>query len=214
MAFDTAEKRLERIIEVLTKYDYIHKTTILTGSNGSGKSFLRKTIWQKIEQELEKEGVTGIDPHHLVASVSMERRTSSDPMCAAMNAFTHDTTWNPTSQETFHFVQGLLQQPDRYLIIDEPEIGMAEETQLLLCKEINEKLLSINSLGVLIITHSRTIVRNVEHDQFINMDGMTEEQWLNRIPQLPTYSFEEFTTASHELFLAINKRMKEVKDSK
>jgi len=207
MAFDSAEIRLQRIRDILTNNTFTHRTTILTGSNGSGKSFIRKAIWQKIQMELEEKGEK-FEKGHLVASVSMERRTSSDPFCQAMNAFSHDASWNPTSEETFNFVQGLLGQNDRYLIIDEPEIGMAEELQLLLSNVINDKLLGLKSFGVLIITHSRTIVKNVMHDQFLNMDGLTEEQWLNREPKLPDYTFDEFTKASHELFLEIEKALK------
>ena len=208
MAFDSAEVRLQRILDILKNNTFTHRTTILTGSNGSGKSFIRKAIGQKIQLELEAVGEK-VDRNHLVASVSMERRTASDPFCQAMNAFTHDASWNPTSEETFRFVQGLLGQNDRYLIIDEPEIGMSEEVQMLLSNVINDKLLGLKSFGVLIITHSRTIVKNVMHDQFLNMDGLTEEQWLTRESKLPDYTFEEFTKASHELFLAIEKRLKE-----
>lgn len=208
MAFDSAEVRFQRILDILKNNTFTHRTTILTGSNGSGKSFIRKAIGQKIQLELEAVGEK-VDRNHLVASVSMERRTSSDPFCEAMNAFNHDASWNPTSEETFHFVQGLLKQNERYLVIDEPGIGMSEEMQLLLCKEINENLLGLNSYGVLIIIHSRTIVKNTSHDQFINIDGLTEDQWLTREPKLPNYTFDEFEIASHELFLAIEKRLKE-----
>jgi predicted ATPase len=204
MAFDSAETRLQRIRDILKNNTFTHHTTILTGSNGSGKSFIRKAIGQKIQMELEASGEK-FREGHIVASVSMERRTSSDPFCQAMNAFSHDASWNPTSEETFRFVTGLLGQDDRYLVIDEPEIGMAEELQLLLCNEINNKLLGLNSFGVLIITHSRTIVKNVIHDQFLNMDGLDENQWLTREPKLPDYTFEEFEKASHELFLEIEK---------
>lgn len=201
-----ASDHLDYIIDTCRSTDFLHKTTILTGRNGSGKSLIRKMISGKIEKELEKEGRTNIDSSHIVSSVSMEFRTYNDPMWAGINFARHDAPENPTSLETFRFISGLLNNSDRYLVIDEPEIGMAEELQLLLCNFINEKLPTLDTFGILIITHSRTIVNNILHDQFINLDGMTEDQWINRIPQLPSYTLEEFEERSHQLFLEVNKR--------
>lgn len=205
--FKSAEERFEIIVDTLRNNNFTHHTTIITGSNGSGKSVIRKSIRGKIEKEIGEEEVTRIGENHLIASVSMERRTSNDGI---MNIFNSDTPWCPTSENTFHFIRGLLDNStDHYIVIDEPEIGMSEEMQLLLCSYFNDKLAGLNSLGVLIITHSRTIVKNILHDQFINLDGMTEDQWVNRIPQVPTYTIEEFEEASHQLFLAIQKANKE-----
>lgn len=208
MVFDP-DKQVDKIVDIVNTNNFLHHTTILTGSNGSGKSLIRKIIWSRIKSELESSGVEVKENGHLVASVSMERRTNSSLLgFGALNCLARDSTWSPTSQETFHFIDGLLETSDRYLVIDEPEIGMAEEMQLLLCQFINEKLQTLNSHGVLIITHSRTIVKNLVHDQFINMDGLGEDEWLSREVKLPEYTYEEFKKRSHELFLAIEKRLK------
>ena len=204
--FKSAEERFEVIVDTLRNNNFTHHTTIITGSNGSGKSVIRKSIRGKIEKEIGEEEVTRIGKNRLIASLSMERRTSNDGI---MNIFNSDTPWTPTSENTFHFIRGLLDNSnDCYVVLDEPEIGMSEEMQLLLCSYFNDRLAGLRSLGVLIITHSRTIVKNILHDQFINLDGMTEDQWINRIPQVPAYTIEEFEEASHQLFLAIQKAKK------
>ena len=204
--FKSAEERFEVIVDTLRNNNFTHHTTIITGSNGSGKSVIRKSIRGKIEKEIGEEEVTRIGKNRLIASLSMERRTSNDGI---MNIFNSDTPWTPTSENTFHFIRGLIDNSnDCYVVLDEPEIGMSEEMQLLLCSYFNDRLAGLRSLGVLIITHSRTIVKNILHDQFINLDGMTEDQWINRIPQVPAYTIEEFEEASHQLFLAIQKAKK------
>lgn len=201
-----ASEHLDHIIDICRNTDFLHKTTILTGSNGSGKSLIRKMISGKIGKELESEGKTDIDLSHIVSSISMEFRTYNDPMWSGLNFARHDAPENPTSLETFRFISGLLNNSERYLVIDEPEIGMAEELQLLLCNFINEKLPALDTFGILIITHSRTIVNNILHDQFINLDGLTEQQWVNRVPQLPNYTLDEFEKRSHQLYLEVVKR--------
>lgn len=147
----------------------VGKITILTGSNGSGKSFIRKMLGFKIADK--NNGLK-------VASTSMEKRAGLN-MDGAMGAFLKDCDWTPTSIETYKLIRGLLGQEDRYLVIDEPEIGMGEETVLGLINYLNENL-NKTSHGVTIITHSRLIVQHLKHDLFINIDGLDREQWLSR----------------------------------
>ena len=97
---------------------------------------------------------------------------------------------------------------NQYLIFDEIEIGMSEEFQLAVCNYINSRLLEIRekSYGVLVITHSRLICRCIEHDSFINIDGMTEDEWLNR--NVKPLNIEETKAFSDALFRVVQKRNK------
>lgn len=179
-----------------------------------GKSLIRKILPGRVTRELEG---ADAEPKHIVASVSMERRTSYNMDILAMNAFTHDTSWDPTSLSTYTYIKGLLGMKNRFLVIDEPEIGMSEESQLLICKYINEtyEKNKDNFLGMLVITHSKTIVRNLSHDQFLNLEGMSEDVWVNRVPSLPKdLTFEDLREQSHQLYLEVENRAKQVKKSK
>ena len=73
---------------------------------------------------------------------------------------------------------------------------------------LNEKFPDIlkNNYGILVITHSEDVVKNLKHDNFINIEGMSEEQWLTRdiIPVEPK-DLDSWATA---LFKAVRDREK------
>lgn len=187
-------EQIERLIEISDSIDP-KKITILTGSNGSGKSLIRKMLnFDKLK----------------VASTSMERRAGLN-MHGAMGAFMSDADWNPTSVETIKLIEGVLSQDDRYLVIDEPEIGMGEETVLGLAYFLNKKLKETKK-GIMLITHSRVLVENLDHDQFFNIDGLDREQWLTR--ELVPVDVESLRETTHELFLAIQERINDYKSKK
>ena len=87
------QDHVDQLIDIANDIDP-KKITILTGSNGSGKSMIRKIL--------------GFDDLK-VASISMERRAGAN-MDGAMGAFTHDADWTPTSISTWHYIEGLMQQ--------------------------------------------------------------------------------------------------------
>ena len=65
-----------------------------------------------------------------------------------------------------------------------------------------------NCYGVLVITHSDRVVRTLKHDAFVNLEGMSEEEWLNR--EIVPTDFEQLEKESNELFCAIRDRSKAV----
>jgi hypothetical protein len=65
---------------------------------------------------------------------------------------------------------------------------------------------------MLIIVDSRLMVSSINHDVFINIDGMTLNEYVKRKPiKRSLDDFEEFNEA---LFKAIQVRIKEYKQSK
>lgn len=182
----------------------MHKISILVGPNGYGKSFLRKILWQRVEEEIND----GRNPANYVADASMERRTGMHSEFGGAGAFLRDVDWNPTSVQTISFANGLMKCEDRFLVFDEIELGMGEETQLGFAKYFNDHIDEVldKNLGILIITHSRLIIQNIKHDEFFSLDGMSEEEWLNRIPE--AIDIEQLNIDSNELFDAIQKRLK------
>lgn len=111
-----------------------NKLTILTGSNGGGKSFIRKLMNSRIRDEFPNRELKG-----LVAEVSMQKRTdTNNPLMGSGFGYTFfDNPEFPTSMSTYRLINRLLdsciKEDDNkksYIVIDEPEIGMAEESQL------------------------------------------------------------------------------------
>lgn len=184
----------------------LNKVTVLTGKNGSGKSLLRKMLPGVVAEK------TGADSNHIVASVSMETRTQRKFEFSALNSLGIDDPDNPTSLETLYKINKLFEvcSPDnkRFLVIDEPEIGMGEEMVAAITIFLNETFDSLpdGCLGVLVITHNRHIVSNLIGD-FINLEGMTKEEWLNR-EIIPT-DLGQFKEDAIGLYRAIVKKIQE-----
>jgi predicted ATPase len=152
--------------------------SMITGSNGSGKSLIRTQFIFYLARKKKK------DPKNMkgvLGSVSMQLRTSSQPEWGALSGAMRDTEWIPTSLNTFDLIKGLLSKDFEYIIIDEPEIGMGEELIMSLCDFLNETFEKNPKRGFLIITHNRYLVENLKHNKFFNCDGLkTKQEWLDR----------------------------------
>jgi len=194
---------VDNLIELTEKVKF-GEVTILTGSNGSGKSFIRKMLGFKLaEKEFDDKMKT------VVASTSMQQRTASNPEWGGLSGIMRDVDWTPTSTETLHKINSVLNCTERFIVIDEPEIGMGEETLLGLIeklnKELTDKIVSKSIYGAMIITHSRLVVNYLRHDTFLNIDGMTSIEWLNRQPQ--AMNLKELEDRSSLIFREIQDRI-------
>ena len=122
-----------------------------------------------------------------------------------MSSFAHDLSWLATSENTLHGIKQMYKGENTdYIILDEPEIGLGEELQLGLADWLNKQ--SINH-GVLYICHSRLLARNLDFDNFINLDGMSYSEWIDRIP-VPI-SLEDFSENVKKLSNVIKERQNE-----
>ena len=208
---DISEEHLnahvDRIVE-LCKEVPLHKVTILTGGNACGKSVIRKQLALIIPDKLDAEGIS--HGKSTVASASMQLRTESKPEWGAFSSITHDSPWSATSDATLNMINQLFRNSSepRYIIIDELEIGMSEELQIGFCNMLNKKLPEIleKNFGVMVITHSRHVVNTLNHDNFMNIEGMTENEWINR--EIVPIDPEDLEKWADELFKTIRDRSK------
>ena len=191
---------IDHLIDIMDGIE-LNKITVLTGNNGSGKSMIRKLLHQFLHT---KPSLKDKNINNIIASISMDDRSGINPN--QMMVFSRDCEWLPTSENTLNSIQSILKTKDRFLILDELELGMGEELQAGLAEYLNQNLHIDQTLGVLIITHSRTMVKHLKHDNFINLENMSEEQWMNReiIPMSPA----ELLKNSSELYQAFQKRLK------
>jgi len=176
--FDHIDEHVDRIID-LAKTIEPDKITILTGSNGGGKSLVRKLVAGNMQEN-----------HNLkMAGFSMERRTSQNHDFGALKSIHMDAPDDATSNHTCDMIlRGILSNPDtenKFLVFDEPEIGVGKEILLGLMyamqTKINERMNAGVWKGALVITHSEFFIQHFDHDVFLNIDGYkTFEQWRNR----------------------------------
>lgn len=138
-----------------------------------------------------------------LAHCSMSMRTQNRGIA---DTFTHDTEWTPTSLNTIHFINCASNSIyGGYLVLDEIEVGCSEETQMGIVDWLNKNLRGRikDTLGCLVITHSRYVVEYLDFDNWFNLDGYdTKEAWLGR--KIVPVDTDELQKTSHELFLKIN----------
>ena len=206
------EERAEQIKQMADKIE-LGQITLLTGSNGSGKSLIRQQIRFRIAKKLGGD----CDPLKITADISMAKRASSIPSLGALSGIFMDEPTDPTSLCSYSNVETLLntfvknpESSKRYLVLDEPEIGMTKESQLglaLLIKENVEALLQ-KTYGVLIISNSEYFISRLANiGVFLNMDGYeSADEWVNRTI-IPT-DFSKLSKESSDLYryFVVNKK--------
>ena len=198
----TVEERFDAILDIYNAIPMDGSISILTGSNGSGKSLIRQQLNFRDEMKKDKKRV---------AHCSMQLRTSLDG--GGMGAFTHDVEWQPTSVNTLNFIQVVSRSiHGGFMVLDEIEVGCAEETLMGIVEWLNGHLREAikDTKGCLIITHSPYVVKNLKFDHWFNLDGYkTPEDWLGR--QIVAVDIEELRKESHDLFLYITNKGKKKK---
>ena len=87
---------------------------------------------------------------------------------------------------------------------------MSEELQIGFCQMLNKKLPELleKNFAIMVITHSRHVVNTLNHDNFMNIEGMTEEEWVNR--EIVPIDPEDLGKWATELFKRIRDRSKPV----
>lgn len=195
-----AEECLDNIFNALDKF-HCGEVFVLTGENGTGKSLIRKVLHQQLK-ETDGEDVK-------IAALSMDLRAGLGDGTGS-RAFIADVDWTCTSENSFHNLKGILKSAtDRFIVIDEPEVGMSDSLQASIGVWLSEKLQEVitRNKGVLIITHSKHLVRNLNINHvFVNMQGKSEEEWLIEKPQL--IDLEEYEAKNDALFKLLQKHLK------
>lgn len=192
----TPKEKYDRIIDFLDNSLELGKVIVLTGGNATGKSLIRRVIWTRLKNLKDD----GRNPGQYTVDTSMERRTGSYEGLGALSSVFRDDPWVATSECSLHGIENVIKLDDRFIILDEPEIGCSLELQAGIAKMLNRKKKEIlkNSLGMLVITHSNILVEHLNSDVFFNMEGMTKEEWLNR--EIVPINIKAFEKEANETF--------------
>lgn len=214
--------KVENLIDIMKNLSPT-RVTVLTGSNGGGKSMIRQQYGSKYFKETGRK----------CKSVSMQLRTSTNSEWGAFSSAMLDNDTTPTSYNTFRLINGVFKaagiykerEPGTiealsetgYIIIDEPEIGMAEETVLALSYWLREIIPALKKakIGLMIITHSKLLCNDLllyDEIDFINLDGKSFEEFVDQsIRVIPT---DLKLLHANYLWDAINVRMNKVEAEK
>lgn len=201
-----AQEAYENILDALDQIKTGH-VTILTGDNGTGKSLIRKVLCSSLRNQENDDTIK-------IADISMEKRTGLHAGLGGGGVFLRDVEWTATSDNSLSFLYSLLNSAkDRYLVLDEPELGMSQDLQksigIYLSKRIPETMKE--NRGMLIITHSREFVRSlsVEH-VFVNLQKKSEEEWLNESAK--EIDLDDFRKKCDALFNLLRDHLKSSRD--
>ena len=201
-----AQEAYENILDALDQIKTGH-VTILTGDNGTGKSLIRKVLCSSLRNQENDDTIK-------IADISMEKRTGLHDGLGGGGVFLRDVEWVATSDNSLSFLYSLLNSAkDRYLVLDEPELGMSQDIQksigIYLSKRIPETMKE--NRGMLIITHSREFVRSlsVEH-VFVNLQKKSEEEWLNESAK--EIDLDDFRKKCDALFNLLRDHLKSSRD--
>ena len=201
-----AQEAYENILDALDQIKTGH-VTILTGDNGTGKSLIRKVLCSSLRNQENDDTIK-------IADISMEKRTGLHAGLGGGGVFLRDVEWVATSDNSLSFLYSLLNSAkDRYLVLDEPELGMSQDLQksigIYLSKRIPETMKE--NRGMLIITHSREFVRSlsVEH-VFVNLQKKNEEEWLNESAK--EIDLDDFRKKCDALFNLLRDHLKSSRD--
>lgn len=195
-----AEQCLDNIFDALDKF-HCGQVFVLTGENGTGKSLIRKVLHQQLKKT-EGENVK-------VSALSMDLRAGLGDGTGS-RAFIADCDWTCTSENSLGNLKSILNSSkDRFIVLDEPEVGMSESLQMSIGHWLSNRLQEVmtQNKGVLIITHSKALVKNlsIEH-VFVNMQGKDENTWLNEKPQL--IDLDEYQAKNDALFRLLREHLK------
>lgn len=197
-ASKTTLDQYDRIIDTMRAIPLDGSISVLTGRNGSGKSLIRQQLNFRTKAKNGKP----------VVHCSMELRTKLHD--GGMGIFFRDIEWQPTSMNTLHFIECASNSVrEGFLVLDEIEVGCGEETVVAIVDWLNENLRKRieGSLGCLVITHSRQVVKNLNFDHWFNLDGYdTATEWMKR--KIVPVDLEQFKADSMELFRYITSQMK------
>ena len=173
--------------------------SVLTGSNGSGKSLVRSQLNFRTRESGKN-----------VVHASMAFRTGTHSHMGALGSLVRDSDWMSTSYETFKNIKTAIRSThDNFLCLDEIEIGCSAETVMGMTHWLNANLkIGIEgSLGCLVITHSPHVVENLNFDHWFNLDGYASaEEWLHR--EIVPVDMDSYVEQQMELFKMIRDRMK------
>lgn len=187
-----AEECLDNIFDAMDQIK-LNSIMVLTGENATGKSLIRKALAPVLTKQNNGERVR-------IADISMERRTGLHSELGGGGVFLRDTEWVATSSNSIHNIRSICKATDRYIVLDEPEIGCGLSMQASIAEFLNKTLPEVlqNNKGVLIITHSKEIVKRLNNVEFINLQKLTKEEWLSAEPVI--IDFEEFEEKQNALF--------------
>jgi hypothetical protein len=171
-------EQLAEELGINPKFDTSGSVMVVTGSNATGKSLVRRVICGNLKR-------LGIEAIHLS---QQGRAQGGIARCFIYGSEDDESTGfisAKTFQGAFRTMRG--REQAHVVIWDEPEIGMGEELQLGTADWLYNELARDwpkHLCGVVVLTHSRIFASKVmgfPDSKWLNMNGYgTLEEWLSR----------------------------------
>jgi len=196
------------------------KVLIVAGDNACGKSLFRRFLSGFLGMYYKEKKINAG-----VVDISQEARSRSGDISKCF--IYGDENYESTGQITCHSILGCFHNiknneswDEKVLIIDEPEIGLSEESQLGLATYIKTELQTCPAKlrGVVIITHSRYIVSELKDVEGFKFHYIGEkkykdaEAWLDR--KIEANDITLLGKISHDRYTKFRKALESKKKKK
>lgn len=208
------DSHIEKLLDIIENIKE-KRITLLVGANGTGKSLIRKQLNVRFIKQYNAN-------RNMVRHVSQQMRTELRSDMGALACIAMDNPEDPTSMCSFDMIGKVtnydMKEKDYYIVLDEAEIGMSEESVLGLCEHLKGVLPEWleNSLGILIITHSSLLAEYIHSNfdcDFYNIGYNSYSQdfdaWKTR--EIKPTDFNWLKDWSLALFRRVNDRSKKLK---
>lgn len=208
------DEHIDKLVDVINSIKE-NRITVIVGANGTGKSLIRKQLNVRLIKDYNEH-------RNMVRHISQQLRTELRSDMGALACIGMDSPTDPTSISSYDLINSVMnydmESKKYYIVLDEAEIGMSEESIFGLVQYLDSKILSWlqNTLGIMIITHSRVIAEHIVNSydcDFYNIGYNSVSQdfdaWKNRVVK-PT-DFEWLAEWSTCLFHRVNERSKSIK---
>lgn len=204
------------ICPVLFEDSTLPNVLVISGENAGGKSFLCKVMTQHAREYAE---IDGFKLETML--VGMQMRTASGIQKALMFG---DESWESTGNISVRTaltgINTAIGRTHRHwLVLDEPDIGLAEGYAAALGRRFAEFASDLpeNTLGFIVVSHSRALVRPLIHagamSARVGLDRRPVAEWLEHGDQERSLEdLEGLKKSAHQRFLAIRSALAARKD--
>lgn len=130
------DEHIDKLLDVINSIKE-NRLTVIVGANGTGKSLIRKQLNIRLIKDYDEH-------RNMVRHISQQLRTELRSDMGALACIGMDSPTDPTSISSYDLINSVMnydmESKKYYIVLDEAEIGMSEESILGLLNYLDSKV--------------------------------------------------------------------------
>lgn len=130
------DEHIDKLLDVINSVKE-NRLTVVVGVNGTGKSLIRKQLNIRLIKDYDEH-------RNMVRHISQQLRTELRSDMGALACIGMDSPTDPTSISSYDLINSVMnydmESKKYYIVLDEAEIGMSEESILGLLNYLDSKV--------------------------------------------------------------------------